>query len=61
MLCLQMTTDTSKISKKVKSNNTFIFNVLSETVNGFLQFCLVFETQILLVSFKHIYSEKRAV
>ena len=61
MLCLQMTTDTSKISKKVKPNNTFIFSVLSETVNGFLQFCLVFETQILLVSFKHIYSEKMAV
>ena len=31
-----MTMDVSKISENVKRNITFIFNVLSETVNGFV-------------------------
>ena len=31
-----MAMDVSKISENVKRNITFIFNVLSETVNGFV-------------------------
>ena len=31
-----MTMDVSKISENVKRNITFMFNVLSETVNGFV-------------------------
>lgn len=40
-----MATDTSKISKKVKSNINFVFIVLSETVNDFVSFGLVLEIQ----------------
>ena len=35
-LCLQITADTSKISKKAQGNIIYVFNGLSDTVDDFV-------------------------
>ena len=42
-LCLQITADTSNISKNVQRNIGIIFNALADAFDGFVKFCLFFQ------------------
>ena len=53
-----LTSDVSKDSKNVEGSIAFIFNVILETVNGFMWFCLVLEMKNIATFIKCVFIDE---
>ena len=53
-----LTSDVSKVSKNVEGSIAFIFNVILETVNGFMWFCLALEMKNIATFIKCVFIDE---